>query len=95
MLRRCLLALAILGVLLSALGLASGALPSLPALLWSLALLAALLLERWRYRAPASAAPVDDGWGATGEKFIDPESGSVTTVFYNQRTGERRYDSDA
>jgi hypothetical protein len=36
-------------------------------------------------------------WQATGERFVDPETGALVTVWYDPETGERRYveDSDA
>ena len=55
-----------------------------------LVLIAALLIERWRYRCLAGDRP-GPGWVATGERFIDPESGRLVTVFYRPSTGERRY----
>ena len=37
------------------------------------------------------AAAPEEGWQQTDERFIDPESGQPVQVFYNPRTGERRY----
>ena len=65
-------------------------------LIWGVAqstIAAALLVERWRYRASAAASP-DDGWQKTDERFVDPESGQTMRVLYNPRTGERRYEHD-
>ena len=53
-------------------------------------LLAALLFERWRRPRPRDPDP----WEASDERFIDPASGKLTTVWINRRTGERRYDTD-
>ena len=49
--------------------------------------------ERWRYRAhdPRPGA----GWEPTGERFVDPHSGKTLQVFYDPRTGERRYVSES
>ena len=33
-------------------------------------------------------------WRATDEKFVDPESGTLVTVWVDPATGERRYVSD-
>jgi hypothetical protein len=55
-----------------------------------LVLIAALVIERRRYRCIAGERP-GPGWVATGERFIDPESGKLVTVFYRPSTGERRY----
>jgi hypothetical protein len=53
-------------------------------------LLFGLLIERWRYKAVTSSPP-GLGWVGTDERFVDPESGNLVTVFYNPCTGERRY----
>jgi hypothetical protein len=34
-------------------------------------------------------------WRPTGEKFVDPETGELVTVWYDPVTGERRYVSEA
>jgi hypothetical protein len=53
-------------------------------------LLFALLAERWRYQPLSSARPGAD-WVPTDERFVDPESGRMVTVFYKPSTGEQRY----
>ncbi|HZU90695.1 MAG TPA: hypothetical protein VE993_15690 [Stellaceae bacterium] len=53
-------------------------------------LVGAVLVERWRYKPLGGARPGPD-WIATGERFVDPESGKLVTVFYKPATGERRY----
>ena len=55
-----------------------------------LVLLFALVVERWRYKTLTSCRPGPD-WVPTNERFVDPESGSFVTVFYQPSTGERRY----
>ena len=45
--------------------------------------------ERWRYRHLAERP--DGSWEATGERFVDPSTGDPVEVFYDPRTGERRY----
>ena len=62
-----------------------------PALIWGIVLFLATLFERWRYRAHASRD--GDGWVATEERFVDPESGKLMQVFYQASTGERRYEA--
>jgi len=47
------------------------------------------LFERWRYRNKRAAA--DGNWQRTDERFVDPESGKQVEVWYDPRTGERRY----
>jgi hypothetical protein len=55
-----------------------------------LLLLFGLVVERWRYKSLTSRRPGPD-WVPTNERFLDPESGNVVTVFYQPSTGERRY----
>lgn len=50
------------------------------------------LFERWRYR-PHQARP-GAGWEPTGERFQDPQTGETMQVFYDARSGERRYVRD-
>jgi len=57
---------------------------------WAAVLLVGLLIERWRYKPLAGRAPGPD-WQATGERFVDPETGKVVTVYFHPTTGERRY----
>jgi hypothetical protein len=55
-----------------------------------LVMLFGLVLERWRYKSVTARRPGPD-WVATDERFVDPESGKLVTVFYRPSTGERRY----
>ena len=57
-----------------------------------LIVLVGLVFERWRYRHLTERP--DGSWQATGERFIDPSTGEPVEVFYDPRTGERRYVSD-
>lgn len=62
---------------------------------WPAALIALIFVlgtwfERRRYGALLQA-PSGNGWRPTTERFIDDASGSLVTVWYNTRTGERRY----
>ena len=59
---------------------------ALPGLL----LVGAVLFERWRYKRLASGRPGPE-WVETDERFVDPESGNLVTVYYHPPTGERRY----
>lgn len=54
-----------------------------------LIVLVGVVFERWRYREPTERP--DSSWQATGERFIDPSTGDPVEVFYDPRTGERRY----
>ena len=58
--------------------------------IWALLLVGGLLIERWRYK-PLSAHPPGLGWEPTGERFVDPETGRLVTVYFHPSTGERRY----
>ena len=93
------------GLLRPALLAAGGVLVGLGLLLWlggcrmGLALEAAIpggisvvgvLVERWRYKPIAAQQPGPD-WEATGERFVDPETGRMVSVFYKPGTGERCY----
>jgi len=53
-------------------------------------LLFGLLVEHWRYKPLSTRSPGLD-WVPTKERFVDPESGQLVTVFYQPSTGERRY----
>ncbi len=54
------------------------------------ALTAGIILERTRYKEILDQPP-GFGWIDTGEKFVDPGSGRMVTVFSRPDTGERRY----
>jgi hypothetical protein len=58
--------------------------------IWGVLLIVGLLIERWRYK-PLSGPRPGPEWVATDERFIDPESGKLVTVYYQPATGERRY----
>lgn len=66
---------------------------AMPAFIWGGLIAVAVWLERWRYRTHEAADSGD--WQKTDERFIDPESGQAVQVFYNPRTGERRYGGPA
>jgi hypothetical protein len=50
------------------------------------------IVER-TYGAP-SRAPSGSALRPTDERFIDPETGRLVTVWFDARTGERRYVAD-
>jgi hypothetical protein len=89
--------LAIGGVMLA--GAAIGALAGcrlaaiIPLAVWGAILAGGVLVERWRYQLLAEDRPGRD-WQATPERFVDPETGRLVTVFFNPATGERRYVAD-
>ena len=53
-------------------------------------ILVGLLFENFRYRALSRRAP-GGAFAATGERFIDPESGQLVEVHSDPATGARRY----
>jgi hypothetical protein len=53
-------------------------------------LVVGLMIERWRYKPLAERSPGPD-WTATDERFVDPETGKLVTVYYHPPSGERRY----
>ena len=57
---------------------------------WGLVLVLGLLFERWRYK-PLTGVRLGPGWVATDERFVDPETGKLVTVYFHPATGERRY----
>jgi hypothetical protein len=61
-----------------------------PLLVWTGVALAGILFERGRYGA-ARSRPTGDAWGETPERFFDDASGRVMVVWFNAKTGERRY----
>lgn len=55
-----------------------------------LVLVAAALVERWRYKR-FEPVPPGPGWIDNQERFVDPETGRLVAVYYRPATGERRY----
>ncbi|HEX5352482.1 MAG TPA: hypothetical protein VFW60_00205 [Rhodanobacteraceae bacterium] len=53
-------------------------------------LIIALAIERWRYKPVSEACP-DPRWTDTGERFVDPETGVLTAVYFDPAKGERHY----
>ena len=84
----------IIGGLLAAGAFALAALRCFPAAgmlaVWAAILLVGLLIERWRYK-PLAARPPGPDWEKTDERFVDPETGKLVTVYFHPTTGERRY----
>lgn len=65
--------------------------------LWALVsggvLLLAAVFEVGRYRAPGESAP-KSSFQPTDELFDDPTTGERMRVWFDPRTGERRYEAD-
>ena len=53
-------------------------------------LIIALAIERWHYK-PVSMVQPDPRWTDTGERFVDPETGLMTAVYFDPEKGERHY----
>jgi len=53
-------------------------------------LIIALAIERWHYKPVQSESP-DPRWTDTGERFVDPETGVLTAVYFDAAKGERHY----
>jgi len=76
----------LLGAYLCSLGPASGGIQTL---IGGAIFVLGTLFERWRYNN--KNVPRDADWEATGERFVDPETGKNMEVFYDPRSGERQY----
>jgi len=48
-------------------------------------------LERAGYGRAAPAPPTETGWRETSERFIDPETGRLVSVWFDAASGQRRY----
>ncbi|TMD11968.1 MAG: hypothetical protein E6J00_13185 [Chloroflexi bacterium] len=90
MLRRALIAYAVLAVLVGAVLLSAGAVAQLAVylVLNGVVILAALVFERGRYRPSLDPTARSE---RTGERFIDPVTKRLVEVRYDPRTGKREY----
>jgi hypothetical protein len=90
-LRKVLVVIGVLLLITAAVFLALGLYPFLPHLLvLGLMLSAGIVWERWQYK-PAQAGAPDPHWQATGERFVDPQSGETLEVWFDPRDGESHY----
>jgi sugar phosphate permease len=53
------------------------------------AIITLILIERGRYKP--SLKGKGGAWRPTGERFVDPATGKLTEVYFNEVTGERDY----
>ena len=90
MLRAGVLVFGCVMVAAAALGALAGCRPAatIPLSIWGTIFAGGVLIERWRYQALSDGCP-GRGWQATPERFVDPETGRLVTVFLNPATGER------
>ena len=57
---------------------------------WAVILFVGVVFERSRYKAILAAPPGPD-FVPTAERFVDPETGAATVVYFNAKTGKRAY----
>ena len=57
---------------------------------WAVILFIGVVFERTRYKAILDAPPGPD-FAPTAERFVDPETGVATVVYFNAKTGKRAY----
>ncbi len=89
MLRAVVLAAALI-LLVSASVCAMAGWPTIPLIMIAALVAGGLLCDRYIYKPIRPDAP-GAGWDRTNEQFSDPRSGRNVVVYYNKRTGERRY----
>jgi hypothetical protein len=89
-LRRLLYWLGLLVLLMAGLAAISGySVIALWLLINGAALTLGMLFERWRYKPEMQ--PHEAKGQPTGERFVDPQTGEVTEVYFDASTGERSY----
>jgi hypothetical protein len=64
--------------------------PVLPLAIAGLLVVVGVLAERVYYKRPVQGRPPPP-WQATGERFVDPETGRRVQVFHNPDSGQRQY----
>lgn len=90
MLRKALIAIGVLLVLAGIVNALAGfGPPSLFLFVIGAILVIGVIYEPWRYKKIVSRPQA--GWQPTGERFIDPETGRLTEVYYDAATGQRHY----
>ncbi len=91
MLRGVVIALGVLLLVIGAVVLPLvGLAPALAPALFGALILLGTLFER-RYRRGDDGPPTGPGWAPTGERFREPGGDGTVEVWYQQRTGRRRY----
>ena len=89
MFRAVLLAIGVVLLAGGGLGLLEGC-RTIPAVVFGAVLVLGMLFERYIYKPIRTEVP-GAGWDKTAERFSDPRTGREVTVYFNARTGERRY----
>lgn len=64
--------------------------PGIPALILGVVVVVTAIAEPV-YGALVHRPPLSGGWRPSGEKFLDPTSGKPVEVWFDPKTGERRY----
>ena len=90
MLRKVVLALALILLAVGVWFVATGAVGAWVCILWGAIIAAAIAYERFRYKPLQSGAP-GPGWEKTNERFVDDETGKMVSVYIETATGERQY----
>jgi len=75
---------------ISLIGVLAGSVALIPPAAIGALLVLGVLVERYIYKPIEEATP-GLGWDKTAERFTDPRSGKDVTVYFNPRTGQRRY----
>lgn len=90
MLRKALIGFAVLCLLGAMAMLVSGRQGGAQLLVLGLVLVVGLKFERWRYKR-VQPGRIQPHWQDTGERFVDPETGRTTAVYFDPHTSERHY----
>ena len=60
-------------------------------LIWGAIVIFGIVYERYAYKTILDRLPAGTGWSRTTERFVDPKSGRLVTVYVKPITGERAY----
>jgi hypothetical protein len=90
MLRMAVLVVGAVLLTISLIGVLAGSVAMIPPATIGALFLLAVLVERYIHKPIAEETP-GLGWDKTAERFTDPRSGKDVTVYFNPRTGQRRY----
>jgi hypothetical protein len=93
MLRKVVLALALILLAVGVVAVATGAVGAWVCIIWGGIVAAGIVYERFRYKPLHSGAP-GPGWVKTNERFVDDETGKTVSVYVEPKTGERTYVQD-
>jgi hypothetical protein len=93
MLRKVVLALALILLAAGVVAAAAGAVGAWVCIIWGGLIAAGIAYERFRYK-PLQRGTPGPGWVKTSERFVDDETGKTVSVYIESRTGERQYVED-